>query len=370
MADTTGRDRRAAAPLDRRSALKRIIEITGLLNSTLDLDELLRQIMSSAAELLDAETSSLLLVDEETGDLTINVATGESGEQVTRRSSRPHQGIAGWVVDNGEAAVVESPKDDPRFYAVMDQAIQFETRNLIAVPLKDARRDDRGRRGDQQARRRLHRPRPRARRRAREPGRDRDRQRAPLRAARGRGRRLAHVLPPLAVPRADRGRHRATDQRAPAQARQLRPLLRVGVQPGANLPRTRRPPGRSGARGLRALGRARAPGRSVQPAAASALTQSTHSTGLAICFTRASRSSSPVRTSVPDALTATGTGDLSTRRWRSPRSSLLDGAHELAVEGRGDLEADDSLRACLRGELHEPFHRRSPLPRRRSAWGS
>lgn len=126
MADTTH---------DEVGALKRIIEITGLLNSTLDLDELLGKIMTSAAELLDAETSSLLLVDEATGDLNINVATGESGAQVTRRQVPAHQGIAGWVVDNGEAAIVESPKDDPRFYAVMDQAIQFETRNMVAVPL-------------------------------------------------------------------------------------------------------------------------------------------------------------------------------------------------------------------------------------------
>jgi GAF domain-containing protein len=121
---------------DEVAALRRIIEITGLLNSTLDLDELLQQIMSSAADLLDAETSSLLLVDEESGDLDITTATGESGEQITRRKVPAHQGIAGWVVDNGEATVVDNPKDDPRFYAVMDQAIQFETRNMVAVPLR------------------------------------------------------------------------------------------------------------------------------------------------------------------------------------------------------------------------------------------
>jgi GAF domain-containing protein len=125
-----------ASTHDEVAALKRIIEITGLLNSTLDLEELLQRIMSSAAELLDAETSSLLLVDEETGDLNVNTATGESGKQITRRQVPAHQGIAGWVVDNGEAAVVDSPKDDPRFYAVMDQAIQFETRNMVAVPMR------------------------------------------------------------------------------------------------------------------------------------------------------------------------------------------------------------------------------------------
>lgn len=121
---------------DEVAALKRLIEIAGLLNSTLHLDELLQQIMASAAELLDAETSSLLLVDTESGDLDITTATGESGEEVTRRQVPAHQGIAGWVVDNNEIAVVESPQDDPRFYPVMDQAIRFETRNLVAVPLR------------------------------------------------------------------------------------------------------------------------------------------------------------------------------------------------------------------------------------------
>jgi GAF domain-containing protein len=121
---------------DEVAALKRIIEITGLLNSTLDLDDLLQKIMTSAAELLDAETSSLLLVDEESGDLNITTATGESGEQITRRQVSAHQGIAGWVVDNGEATIVDNPQDDSRFYAVMDQAIQFETRNMVAVPLR------------------------------------------------------------------------------------------------------------------------------------------------------------------------------------------------------------------------------------------
>jgi GAF domain-containing protein len=121
---------------DEVAALRRIIEITGLLNSTLDLDELLQQIMSSAAELLNAETSSLLLVDEDSGDLNITTATGESGQQITRRQVPAHQGIAGWVVDNGEPAIVDAPKDDDRFYPVMDQAIQFETRNMVAVPLR------------------------------------------------------------------------------------------------------------------------------------------------------------------------------------------------------------------------------------------
>jgi len=121
---------------DELQALRRIIEITSLLNSTLNLDELLQLIMSSAAELLGAETSSLLLLDEEAGDLIIHVATGEPGEPVEKQRDPAGQGIVGWVVERGEVAVVEDPKDDPRFYAGMDQASGFETRNILALPLK------------------------------------------------------------------------------------------------------------------------------------------------------------------------------------------------------------------------------------------
>ena len=121
---------------DELQALRRIIEITGLLNSTLNLDELLRLIMSSAAELLRAETSSLLLLDEDAGDLIIHVATGESGEQVAQQRVPAGKGIAGWVLEQGEAAVVENPKDDPRFFPGMDEATGFETRNILALPLK------------------------------------------------------------------------------------------------------------------------------------------------------------------------------------------------------------------------------------------
>jgi phosphoserine phosphatase RsbU/P len=121
---------------DEVAALKRIIEISAALNSTLNVDELLELIMSSAAELLNAETSSLLLLDEESGDLVIHVATGEPGEKVERRHVPSGQGIAGAVLESGEPANVADAKSDSRFYQVMDEATGFETKNMLALPLK------------------------------------------------------------------------------------------------------------------------------------------------------------------------------------------------------------------------------------------
>src|SRR5712692_5651286 len=117
------------------STLKRLIEISTLLSSTLNIDELLRTIISAAAELLHAETGSLMLADEETGELTFEVATGTPGEEVLKHRIPAGQGIAGWVAQHAEPLTVADPASDSRFYGQIDQAVGFATRNILAVPL-------------------------------------------------------------------------------------------------------------------------------------------------------------------------------------------------------------------------------------------
>jgi GAF domain-containing protein len=120
--------------------LNRLVDVAGQLNSTLKLEELLSLIMNSATELLDAETSSLLLLDDETGELTVEVATGEPAPAVEKQRIPSGVGIAGWVVENEAPLVVDSPKEDPRFYGGVDEKSGFETRNLLAVPLRTKER--------------------------------------------------------------------------------------------------------------------------------------------------------------------------------------------------------------------------------------
>ena len=117
------------------ATLERLLEISSLLTSTLELDELLRTIMSSASELTGAETSSLLLLDEDAGELTVEVATGAPGEAVMRQRVPAGEGIAGWVVQHGEPLNVPDPRSDDRFYAGIDEKTGFETRNILAVPM-------------------------------------------------------------------------------------------------------------------------------------------------------------------------------------------------------------------------------------------
>ena len=44
--------------------------------------------------------------------------------------------IAGWVVTQGEPLVIEDVASDPRFFRRVDEVSDFQTRNLVAVPMR------------------------------------------------------------------------------------------------------------------------------------------------------------------------------------------------------------------------------------------
>lgn len=114
----------------------RLIQVSTQLGSTLELSELLKLIMQSASEMLQVEASSVILVDEETGDLIFEVAVGDKGDAVTQQRIPGGKGIAGRVVQTGQPVIVPSASEDPNFFSGVDQAVGFRTRNLLAVPLQ------------------------------------------------------------------------------------------------------------------------------------------------------------------------------------------------------------------------------------------
>jgi phosphoserine phosphatase RsbU/P len=116
--------------------LNRLIQISTHLNSTLNLPELLQLVTNSAKELCNAEACSILLLDEETGDLVFEVAVGEKSADVAKQRVPVGQGIAGRVAQTGAPVLVNSVKDQPEFYGAIDQAVGFKTRNMVAVPLR------------------------------------------------------------------------------------------------------------------------------------------------------------------------------------------------------------------------------------------
>lgn len=122
----------------RREASRRAMqmELANVLNSTLDQREVRRRAMEAATSLMDAEVGSLLLVDEKTNDLFFEVALGEKGERLKQIRLRMGEGIAGWVAQHNEPALVNDVANDPRHYKKAGTITQFVTRNMVCVPVR------------------------------------------------------------------------------------------------------------------------------------------------------------------------------------------------------------------------------------------
>lgn len=129
------------AELNRRleqevGTLNRLIQISSQLGTTLNLKELLKLIIESAKDTFDAEACSVILIDEESRELIFEVALGDKSDEVAQQRIPAGQGIAGRVVQTGEPQLVHSARDDPHFFQGIDQAVGFQTRNLMALPLQ------------------------------------------------------------------------------------------------------------------------------------------------------------------------------------------------------------------------------------------
>lgn len=111
-------------------------QLSQILNSTLDHQEVRRRAMEAATQLMKAEVGSLLLLDEEKQQLYFEVALGDKEEEIKTVTLNLGEGIAGWVAQKGDPLIVNAPEKDPRFFKGVDEKTEFKTRNIICVPVK------------------------------------------------------------------------------------------------------------------------------------------------------------------------------------------------------------------------------------------
>ncbi|MDP8218096.1 MAG: sigma 54-interacting transcriptional regulator [Candidatus Theseobacter exili] len=116
--------------------LSNLIQISTSINSSLDLDEVLAQVMDLTNELLNAEASSLLLLKGPDNKLIFTTTTGKKAQEIKEFTLDMGQGIAGWVAHNGKPLIVPEVMNDPRHYREPGEVMGFETRSLICVPMK------------------------------------------------------------------------------------------------------------------------------------------------------------------------------------------------------------------------------------------
>ena len=107
-----------------------------LVNSTLDLMEVLDNAMNYVEELMDAETSSIFEVDHERDELRFRLARGKWGSKAREIRLSMGEGIAGSVAQKGRPILVPDVDQDKRFTNRIDAHTGFKTRSVICVPIK------------------------------------------------------------------------------------------------------------------------------------------------------------------------------------------------------------------------------------------
>lgn len=117
-------------------AIQTLAEAIDQLRPDADIMPLLDRILRSALVVINAKDGSLLVVDEETGELVFVLVHGEVDRSKLEGYRLPRgKGVAGWVAEHGKPAIVNNPRTDLRFFPEIDDAFDFRTQSILAVPI-------------------------------------------------------------------------------------------------------------------------------------------------------------------------------------------------------------------------------------------
>jgi diguanylate cyclase (GGDEF)-like protein len=139
MSDLRKNDnRRQLASIDSRQmdSLRVFHEVARALTSNLNLDALLRSIMAKMEEFFGPEHWSLLMVDEDTGELYYALSTGMDESMLRDLRLKPGEGIAGYVAATGNPLVVADVSSDPDWSRYSQAHPELGLRSIACLPIR------------------------------------------------------------------------------------------------------------------------------------------------------------------------------------------------------------------------------------------
>ncbi|MCK4800762.1 MAG: GAF domain-containing sensor histidine kinase [Anaerolineales bacterium] len=114
---------------------QQLINISCDLASELDLNILLSKIVDAACEVSDAEEASILLYDPHKNTLYFQAATNLDSLLKRGLVVPLEKSIAGWIVTNQEAVIVDNPQKDKRHFNDIGKITSIECKSLLGIPL-------------------------------------------------------------------------------------------------------------------------------------------------------------------------------------------------------------------------------------------
>ncbi len=117
--------------------LVRMVEISRILNSETHLDQLLSHIIKEAAELTNSEAASIFLLDPRTRQLKFTASSNPIPAETANIPVPLDNSIAGAIVKANRPMYIQDVSQDPRWNQNIDEAIDFQTKAILGVPMRN-----------------------------------------------------------------------------------------------------------------------------------------------------------------------------------------------------------------------------------------
>ena len=117
-----------------RQALHALYEVGQTISSTLELEEVLNQVMDRIIQLTGAERSFLMLKDEDTGEMEVSVARNVDKAVLAQADFSVSRTIVQQVATEGKPVATTNAQADPRF-ASQESVVAYSLRSILCVPL-------------------------------------------------------------------------------------------------------------------------------------------------------------------------------------------------------------------------------------------
>jgi len=117
-----------------KEKLDLLLQLIGEINSNLDINNVLLNIIDAAKIITDSEAGSVFLIDNHSNELVLSIPSGPAGDSITGKRLPMGKGISGWVAERAEPQIVNDVIADERFRGDFNPEL-FTTRNIMCAPL-------------------------------------------------------------------------------------------------------------------------------------------------------------------------------------------------------------------------------------------
>lgn len=118
-----------------RDQYRALADVAALINSSLDLTQVLNEVMDTIIQLSGAERGYLMLRNEITGELELRIARNMDRQTIDSSAFEVSRSVAGRVAESGEAIMTTNAMEDQRFQH-SESIVGYSLRSILCVPLK------------------------------------------------------------------------------------------------------------------------------------------------------------------------------------------------------------------------------------------